>query len=683
MKKRNKILIVGAIALGIIVSLIIYFVLTKQDKDTTLTILDKQWIESHKNDRIDIEITADIPVFNYNGEGVFFNFLESFEKDTGLEFNRVTIKENSNSYAFKLVDKVGKNDIVIYKDNYALVSKQSKKYSKLNQIENITIGVLSNDLEKVNTYLKGSKNVSLKTYDDIDSLIGSLEAKTDDTTADVDAIIILKNYYLDDIINNNLFINYNLSDYNKYYILSLGDDDKLNSIITKYYKKWNSENYEKSYQQNFSDSYFLYKGIAERGKADFRGKRYSYGFVVNSPYDLLIDDSLIGINASILRDFSKMADIEISFEEYKTAEELLKRFNENKIDFFFNNLEDTKYDMDVFNTVSTFDETIVYVSSINNHIIINSVNSLKNTTVRVLKGSRISAYLKENDIPVKEYDNIKALIDSINDSSVLAIDKETYNYYIHSSLSRFKIDFEEQIDTEYNYVVRDISENEIFNEFFNFYLSFIDEKSNENKAYNKLLTTKSNKKILLDVLLYLLALIGVIEIIYEISKLVLAIKNKKNNISKEHKLKYVDMLTSLKNRNYLNDNIEKWDNSEVYPQTIIVVDLNNVAYINDNYGHQEGDNLIKEAANILIKSQISNTEIIRTNGNEFLIYMVGYDEKQVIAYIRKLNKEFKELAHGFGAAIGYSTINDAIKTIDDAVNEATLDMRNNKEEIQN
>ena len=28
-------------------------------------------------------------------------------------------------------------------------------------------------------------------------------------------------------------------------------------------------------------------------------------------------------------------------------------------------------------------------------------------------------------------------------------------------------------------------------------------------------------------------------------------------------------------------------------------------------------------------------------------------------------------------------INDEIKTIDDAINEATLDMRNNKEEINN
>ena len=154
-------------------------------------------------------------------------------------------------------------------------------------------------------------------------------------------------------------------------------------------------------------------------------------------------------------------------------------------------------------------------------------------------------------------------------------------------------------------------------------------------------------------------------------------------MKKEDKLRYVDMLTSLKNRNYLNDNIEIWDESEIYPQTIIIVDLNNIAYINDNYGHQEGDNIIKEAANILITDQMENSDIIRTNGNEFLIYLVEYDEKQIVSYIRKLNKDFKELSYGFGAAIGYSMITDAIKTIDDAINEATLDMRNNKEELNN
>ena len=184
----------------------------------------------------------------------------------------------------------------------------------------------------------------------------------------------------------------------------------------------------------------------------------------------------------------------------------------------------------------------------------------------------------------------------------------------------------------------------------------------------------------------LMSLVIILLVIIVVLKKALFKKKKRKhniNMSKSDKLKYIDVLTSLKNRNYLNDHIELWDDNEIYPQTIVVIDLNNIAYINDNYGHQEGDTVIKDAANILIKNQLEKTEIIRTNGNEFLIYMIGYEEKQVVSYLKKLNKELKELSHGFGAAYGYSMITDAIKTIDDAVNEATLDMKNNKEETNN
>jgi len=40
------------------------------------------------------------------------------------------------------------------------------------------------------------------------------------------------------------------------------------------------------------------------------------------------------------------------------------------------------------------------------------------------------------------------------------------------------------------------------------------------------------------------------------------------------------------------------------------------------------------------------------------------------------------LPYGFGAAIGYSMIVDEIKTIDDAINEATLEMRTDKEDYK-
>ena len=142
------------------------------------------------------------------------------------------------------------------------------------------------------------------------------------------------------------------------------------------------------------------------------------------------------------------------------------------------------------------------------------------------------------------------------------------------------------------------------------------------------------------------------------------------------------MLTSLKNRNYLNAKVGEWEDCEIFPQAVIIVDLNNVKYVNDNYGHEEGDQLIIKAAGILVNTQLENSEIIRTDGNGFLIYLVGYSERQISTYTKKLSKEMKNLPHEFGAAVGYSMISDEIKTLDDAINEATLEMITNKEEYK-
>ena len=49
---------------------------------------------------------------------------------------------------------------------------------------------------------------------------------------------------------------------------------------------------------------------------------------------------------------------------------------------------------------------------------------------------------------------------------------------------------------------------------------------------------------------------------------------------------------------------------------------------------------------------------------------------------KKLSKEFKNLPHEFGAAVGFSMIQDEIKSLDDAINEATLEMITNKEDYK-
>lgn len=683
--KNKKVLIVIITAIVVIIAgITTYFIAFKEDKNTTLTLLEKQWIENNKSKLIDLSIVNNVPLITYNGEGIFFDFLNDLEKTTKLEFNKVAYnKENepTSEYALKLVDKVGDKQILLYRDDYVLVTTDNKKFNSLEEINNLTIGVLNSDIDKVNMYLNSDSSLLLKSFENYNSMIQDL-TNIDENSRTVNAIVLPRLMYFKDIVSNtNLNIAYHISEMTADYVLQLGSTEKLNDILIKYYKKWSKESYDESYQNQFLNSYLSFSNVDDKKKAEFRSKRYSYGFVENSPYDLVQDGKYAGINHVFMANFSDFADVEISYKKYQDIDSLIKDFNENKLDIIFNNTTYLKFNMDVTNTVSSFDEKIAIVINPSNNIVINSINSLKNYEVMAVKATRLADTLVNKGVNVKTYDNIESLLNSINKNSIIAIDYDTYNYYASSSLKNYKVANIFNLGYDYNFTIRKTSDNELFAQVLDFYLSFNNEQEIINDGYYEaiVLTSKpfSLKK-------FILSIIGIISagilLVLGFNILKPKKKIKKVNLSKEDKLKYIDMLTSLKNRNYLNDNIEKWDASEVYPQTIIIIDLNNVAYINDNYGHAEGDKVIGEAANILIGTQMPNSEIIRTNGNEFLIYMVEYDEKQIVSYVRKLNKEFKSLSHGFGAAIGYSMINDAIKTVDDAINEATAAMREIKEE---
>lgn len=679
MTKKQVIITSITLIVILILGWVFYYFFLNQDEKSTLTIVEKKWIEKNKNNIVDIGIINNIPIFNYDGEGVFFEFIKKIEKDTGLEFNEISYDLGSTEtpeYAFKIKEKADDNDISIYEDNYAIVSKNKVVYNDLEDIPAMTIGVTKNNLENINFYLYDNKNIQYKVFDNETSLFNEINSNN----SSVQAIVVPKTIYLNYINKNKLNINYNITDAKLNFVLSLGNEKKLNTIIKKYYKKWYKDEYKEQYNKYFLSNYFNFNNIYEDKVAKFRSKQYNYGFISYAPFSTSVDGKLVGISNEYMSQFASLANIEIKYKEYKSLHDLIKDFNENKIDLFFNTSSQNKFDMDVYNTISAVDENISIVTHENNDIIIKSLSSLKDKEVYVIAGSQAVSHLKGYGIVTREVNNFDNILDKLNEDSIIAIDTKAFDIYRHNKLDKFKIAYSFSLKNNYSYAIRDIKDNEVFSKFFNFYISFVDGKKIENSVtYDMYVPNVKN-----HLLQYLLGFVigcgvvvaGITVIVKKPFK-----KNRKSIISKENKIKYIDMLTSLKNRNYLNSAIEKWDESEIYPQTIMIIDLNNIAYINDNYGHEEGDNVIKQAANILITTQVENSEIMRTNGNEFLVYMVNYDEKQVITYIRKLTKEFKELSHGFGAAIGYSMITDGLKTIDDAINEATLDMKSNKEEI--
>ena len=678
--KKNKIItwiVIALILLGLGFGVYQYYF--KEDTKSTLTLSEKQWIEEHKNSMIDLGIQSNIPVFTKDGTGVVFDFLDALEENTNLEFNRVpfnTGDETTTSYRFEMVSKKEKNDILVYQDHYVLLTKKKQSYKTVRDITNITVGTLKDDLKEVNTYLSDNNSVKLQAFDDITKLITALKENK------VDAIALPKMYYLTEIgENKNFYINYQITEMTRDYVIRLGKTNKLNTILKKYFAKWKNESYNQSFNENFKSNYFTARNILEEEKTAITSKKYIYGYVSNRPYNVNLDNSLYGYNIKQIHNFTEMADIEVEYREYKSYEALMEAFNTNKIDFFYNDVETHNYSIDTYQTVTMLNTNVVVVSPLKYDLTVNTLNSLRCKEVATLKNSKIAETLDKLGAKVTGYANLESLMSHKNKTKILVLDYNSYQYYKNNQLQDYKIDYMTSIGN-YGYLIRDIKANKAFINYFDFYLGMVDEKTSVNASIYSLLKIGNKPYLFKNLLIGVIALV-VILLGYLGIKKAKEMKDRNPNISKTDKLKYIDVLTSLKNRVYLNDHIEQWDNSEVYPQTIIIVDLNNIAYINDNYGHQEGDAIIKEAANKLITTQIENSDIIRTNGNEFLIYLVGYTEKQIITYIRKLNKEMKDLSHGYGAAIGYSMIQDAIKTIDDAVNEATLDMRNNKEELNN
>ena len=675
---NKKIGIIAIVVILILGSIGVVRFFTKEDQKTTLTVIEKKWIEDNKNKVIDFSALNNIPIINDNGSGLLFDFITDLESDTGLEFNKLSYEENNNpqtEYALLKKDKSTSKDLILYQDNYALISKEEKYYTSIDEIKDLKVGVLNDSLKDVENYLKGSLNLTYQGYNTNDELLTAL------ANNEVNAIVLPKLDYLENILKTeDMHIVYNITEYKTNYTIKLGDNDKLNKIITKYFNKWQKKDLKDSFNKHLANTYFTYKEISEKNQTDFRSRRYTYGFVANPPYDMAINGSLKGFNHEIISDFAKVAGIEIDYKQYSSVENMLKDFETNKLDLLLNNFNNSKINIKTFKTLPVYDSKIAIITDKNTDLTVNNVTSLQDKTILTIKDSKISRYIKSNGVKTKEYQNIKDLINKIKADDIVAIDEYTYDYYVRLELKNYKKLNTLDIDNNYGFISQNKNEN--LNDFFNFYLSFVNIKEMMNDSYKNLLLSNNNNKnlqlILSCIVIVLLAIAGIITKIIFGKK-----KNINSKLSKTDKLRYVDTLTSLKNRNYLNDNMTAWDNSEAYPQSVIIIDLNNIAYINDNFGHAEGDKVIVEAASILINHQLSDSEILRTNGNEFLIFIIGHDEKSVVTYIRKLNKEFKELSHGFGAAIGYSMINDEIKTIDDAINEATLDMRNNKEEVKN
>jgi len=681
LKKKWVITIPIIIAIAILIGLYYYF--NRVDKNS-FTVSDRKWIEEHQSNIIDFEIMNDYPIFGESG--VFRTFINDFTEDTGLEFNIIQFfkesKPDSNGYRFRalsLEEKMKDNDLLLQDDVYILYGKENGRVNSINDIGSKTIGILTTDSDEIFYYLKSYTLLKYKTYEKSDDLFNEYEAGT------IDMIIIPNTMYLNKTLKNDKYnIKYVFAELNKRIVLSLSDNKsngRMNEIIEKYYDNWKKNKYIETYNKSLLDYYVIKSKISDKDKTEFLNKTYKYGFVENLPYENLHGKELTGIAAEYINRMIRLTNTDsdiFEFIEYDDLDSLKKAIDDGKVDIYFNyyDFEDSKYK----STISPFVEKYVVLGRNKDGYVINSFEGMKGKKVSIIENNSLFNYFKDNSkaqlMPAK---NLSDLIRN-SDNNLIVIDKEIYEYYRSSKLSDYEILFESTITNDYKFMVKNEESNKVFYDVFNYIIGTNSYYNYRINGLNSLNISILDKTSFEELYLFLLAII-LIPVIFLIGAYLFLKKRKVVKvIKKEERRKYTDMLTSLKNRNYLNHNIKAWNESQKYPQSIVIIDLNNIKYVNDNYGHEQGDKLIKDAASTLINTQLENSEIIRSDGNEFLLYLVGYSEQQISTYCKKLTKEFKTLPYGFGAAVGYSMILDEIKTIDDAINEATIEMRKDKEE---
>ncbi|MEN9558796.1 MAG: hypothetical protein RLZZ502_7 [Pseudomonadota bacterium] len=121
-----------------------------------------------------------------------------------------------------------------------------------------------------------------------------------------------------------------------------------------------------------------------------------------------------------------------------------------------------------------------------------------------------------------------------------------------------------------------------------------------------------------------------------------------------------DTLTKIRNRAYYDDELVRVQRSGPFPVGIMLLDLNGLKEVNDEYGHTIGDAMLRRMGEVLKKVFDEKDCVARIGGDEFIVLLPGKSVDDLVRYkdqldnVTKLNNQFylgKALSYACGLAV--------------------------------
>lgn len=147
-----------------------------------------------------------------------------------------------------------------------------------------------------------------------------------------------------------------------------------------------------------------------------------------------------------------------------------------------------------------------------------------------------------------------------------------------------------------------------------------------------------------------------------------------------------DVLTGVYHKHYFEERMQVIDRSEVVPVAVVNANINDWKFVNDHFGDEESDRLIKTIADILKQEAKPDYIIGRVDGDVFITLIPMAETGEAEEYCANvqaacLNYEDPILAPSVACGVVYKT--NVEEQLQDILPDAEYEMFNNKFEVKN
>lgn len=159
------------------------------------------------------------------------------------------------------------------------------------------------------------------------------------------------------------------------------------------------------------------------------------------------------------------------------------------------------------------------------------------------------------------------------------------------------------------------------------------------------------------------------------------VTERKTAEEKLRQMSFHDSLTGLYNRAFFEEEIKRLNKVRQLPISIIVADVNGLKLINDAFGHQLGDELLKVSSRIIKRCCRSEDIVSRWGGDEFIILLPKTPGKQAADVMKRITNECEKIKNfkiPLSIALGSSTKLSENAEIKRVIDEAEAKMYKNK-----